>query len=66
MIQPSLTRRKILLGIGNRGLKATAKVTPTLRVLVSSRVAERRMNLARPFKAGKPAVNKNPRRVSDD
>jgi len=29
--QSSLTRRNILLGIGNRGLKATAKVMAALR-----------------------------------
>ena len=49
------------LGIGIRGLKATAKVMPTLRVENEGEsdeshavcVASRRMNLARPFKAGK-------------
>ena len=38
--------------IVDRGLKATAKIMATLRVEDEVRVAERRMNLARPFKAG--------------
>src|SRR5918996_361599 len=54
-IQSSLTRRG-LRGVGSRGLKATAKITSTLRV-VNIRPRSGRLNLAQRFSAGTTAKN---------